>query len=359
MQAVEAANSTAALVALYGRIFDPTSLGALSMLKLSVLGAALLAVFMIILMVRHTRAEEETGRLELVRATVVGRFASLTAALILCWATSIGLGLVTAAGLTAAGLPAAGSLAFGLAWSAVGVIFSSVAAIAAQLARTSRGAIGLSVAVLGATYLMRAIADASAGDLDWLSWPSPLGLGQQLRAYAGDRFWVLLFMALFALVLAGVALTLCSARDLSAGLLSDRAGSMHASSALRGPLGLAWRLQRASLLAWLGGFVVLGLVLGNIAASVTSMVDSGPARELIAKLGGTEVMTDAFLATEMSFVGFIAAAYGIQAAMRLRSEENLGHAQAILSTSVTRNRWAVSHLSVSLAGVAALSWPVG
>src|SRR5437867_2764366 len=66
VQAAEAVNRTQSLVALYGRVYDPTSLGALALVKLGGLGAVFVAVLAIVVTVRHTRAEEETGRLELV-----------------------------------------------------------------------------------------------------------------------------------------------------------------------------------------------------------------------------------------------------------------------------------------------------
>lgn len=42
VQAAEAVNGTPALVALYGPVFDPTSLGALAMLKLGTIGATVM-----------------------------------------------------------------------------------------------------------------------------------------------------------------------------------------------------------------------------------------------------------------------------------------------------------------------------
>lgn len=62
----------------------------------------------------------------------------------------------------------------------------------------------------------------------------------------------------------------------------------------------------------------------------------------------------AFLATEMGFMGFIAAAYGIQASLRLRSEETSLHAEPLLATGLTRLRWAGSHITVAALGTAAL-----
>ncbi len=86
----------------------------------------MVAVLMVVVTIRHTRAEEAAGRLELLGAGVVGRDAPLAAALALTFGASVVLGLVTAGALVGAGLPATGALAFGLSWAAAGIAFSAV-----------------------------------------------------------------------------------------------------------------------------------------------------------------------------------------------------------------------------------------
>jgi ABC-2 type transport system permease protein len=149
-------NATTATVALYGPIYDETSIGEISLFKLGTFGAALVAILGIVLTVRHTRAEEESGRVELLSAGVLGRLAPLSAALTIVTITNVGLAVVTTAGLVRAGLPTAGSIAFGLAWAVSGLAYAGVAAIAAQLTTSARAATGLAVTVLAVTYVLRA-----------------------------------------------------------------------------------------------------------------------------------------------------------------------------------------------------------
>ncbi len=360
-QAAAAVNDIPALVALYGRVWDPRSLGALSIMKMSAFGTALIAVFATILLVRHTRAEEENGRLELVGATVVGRRAALSAALAVSFGTMLAIGVLTALGQTAAGLPAAGSWAFGLAWATTGMAFAAVAAVTAQLTTSARTATGSAVAVIGAAYVLRAVGDTSGsatGPGFW-SWLSPIGWGQQVRPYAGDRFWVLLLPLAFSAAVVAAAFALAARRDLGAGLLPDRAGPARAAAWLGTPLGLAWRLQRGALLGWAAGYVALGFVCGNIASNVGALMDSPQAQEYIVKLGGTHVLTDAFLAAEFGFVAVATAAYGISATMRLHAEEEAGRAEMVLSTAVPRLRWLASHVIVALVGTTVLSLLAG
>ena len=247
IEAANMINSTASLVALYGPIYDPTSLGALSMTKMTAVYAALVSILMVTLVVRHTRAEEEAGRLELVGSGVVGRAAPMTAALLVVGGASCVLGLLAAAGLLAAGLPVTGSLLFGAGWAATGLCFSAVAAVTAQVTTGSRAANGLGFTVIALAYGARAIGDLAEEGPGWLSWLSPIGWNQQIRAFAGDRWSVLILPLAATAVLVPVAFTLRRRRDLGSGLLRDRPGP--AAGALSSPVGLAWRLQRPLLVA--------------------------------------------------------------------------------------------------------------
>jgi len=327
---------------------------------MGIMGAVAVAVLALFIVVRHTRAEEETGRLELLGATVVGRGAPLTAALLVAGGAGLVAGAGTALGLIAVGMPPAGSVVMGLGFACLGVAFAAVAGVTAQLVKSARTAAGLAGAVLGASYLVRGIGDAAAANgLGWVSWLSPLGWWQQTRPYAGDRWWVLALLLGFAAVMSALAYVLAARRDFAAGLLPDRPGPATAAARLRSPLALAWRLQRGAFFAWAAVFVVIGLVVGGLAANVGSLLTSPQARDFITRLGGEQSVRDAFLAVELGFAGGFAAVYGVQAAMRLRSEETALRAEPLLATAVGRVKWAWSHLTIALAGAALLLLLVG
>jgi ABC-2 type transport system permease protein len=171
-----------------GHGLDQPTTGAVLMNELGIwtfIAVALMSVFMV---VRHTRTEEETERAELVRAAPVGRHAPLGAAI---------AGTATATALVAAGcavalvvfeLPATGAVAFALAVWGVGLVFTGVGAVAAQVASGSRAALGLCGAVIGIAFVLRAVGDVGNGVLSWFS---PIGWAQAVRAYADERWWVL------------------------------------------------------------------------------------------------------------------------------------------------------------------------
>jgi ABC-2 type transport system permease protein len=348
-------NKNPSMLALYGPVQDPYSVGSVSVWKVGGIAAALVAVMSILITVRHTRADEESGRLELVGAGVVGRYAALTAGVINAITANLVLLVLVSIGLIALGLPVGGSIAFALLWCGIGVMFVGVAAVTAQLTTTSRSANGLAMAVLGGSYLLRAVGDAGGHDgPTWLVWLSPLGWTAHLRPYAGEQWWVLAIVVAFAAVCLATAFVLIGRRDLGAGLLPDRLGPASAAAGLRSPLALAWRLQRGSLLGWTAGFAIYGAAIGGVVDSTQNMLGGKSGRDLLSKLGGHSGIVDAFLTTVMGIVALLASAYAVQAVLRLRSEETRGLAEPLLSTKVGRIGWAASHIAFAVVGPAVL-----
>ncbi|WP_163507530.1 ABC transporter permease [Fodinicola acaciae] len=356
VQAAAAINDIPYFVALYGPVYDPSSLGALALTKAGAAGGALVGVLAAFLVVRHTRGEEEAGRSELLGGGAVGRYAALAAAAAVSVGGCLLLGVLTCLGLVAVGLPVAGSVAFGLGWAGIGVAFAGIAAITAQLSASAATARGLALSVLAVTYVLRALGD-TAREGSWvaaLRWLSPIGWAQQVRPYAGERWWPLLLPAGCAVLAAAVAYALASRRDLGTGIVTARPGRATASAALRGPFTLAWRLQRTAFLWWLAAFAAIGAIYGVFTSSIGSMLDTPQAKAVFTTLGGQKAMTDAFLAVAFGFCGIAAAAYGVQAALRPRTEESTMRAELPLAAPVSRTRWVAGHLAFAVGGPVAL-----
>jgi ABC-2 type transport system permease protein len=342
--------------AMLGPLFNAGSIGGLVAWRAGIV-LVLAGLMGLQTVVRHTRLEEETGRQELVGSGVVGRYAGLTAALIVAFGAGLLLAVLIAGSLIALGLETAGSIAFGLAVAVSVWMFAAVASVTAQVTSSARVANGIAGGSLGLAYLLRALGDSAAeGDaLSRLSWLSPIGWSQQLRPFAGERWWVLGLAAALMVVMVGIAYALVSRRDLDAGLLADRAGPATADPSLRSPVALAWRLQRGTLLWWAIGFAVIGLAEGSVADGVTEIVGDNPLMaQVFKRLGGAEALVDNFIAAVMGIFGVIAAVYAVQATLRLRAEETGLRAEQVLATRVTRTRWVMSHVVIAIGGTALL-----
>jgi len=346
--------NSAAFVTLYGRLYG-SSLGELVTWRGGFI-PVMVGLISLLTVIRHTRTDEEAGRRELVGATVVGRHATLAAALVATVLANLALGGLSALILTSQGLEAHGSLAYGAQLISAGLVFAAVGAVAAQLTTGAGSARGIGISVLGAAYLVRVVGDLGAmagGDLSWFTWVSPLGWVTEMRPFGQERWWIPTLAVGVALALMVVAVALSARRDVGAGLLPSRLGPASAGPLLRSPLALAWRLHRGLLLAWAAGFAALGLVFGSITRSVGDMLgDNAALQEVFVRMGGTQGLIDAYLSAIMGILGLIASAYAIQAALKLRAEEASLRAEPLLATRVGRLRWAGSHLFFALLGPA-------
>lgn len=345
-----------ALRALYGPMFSPETIGGLTVWRQGAIMLVFVSLMNLLTVTRHTRAAEETGRLELVGAAVVGRRAPLTAALVTAGVADLLVVVAVTLALVGVGEPLDGSVAFALGLGLTGLFFGAVAAITAQLTDSARAASGIAGAVLAAGFALRAVGDAAQTDgLAWLSWLSPLGWAQQARPFADERWWTLGLSVLGIAVAVGVADVLVGRRDFGSGMLPTRAGPAQAAPGFDSPLALAWRLQRATLLWWAIGLAALSSMFGSVVEAITELfADTPRLADILERLGGAGMVVDVFLGAIMGVFAVLVSAFAIGAVLRLRVEETSLRAEHVLAAAVSRTRWAASHLGVAIIGPAVL-----
>ncbi|MBQ0866086.1 ABC transporter permease [Streptomyces smyrnaeus] len=337
-----------------------SSTGALTVSEGLVFTCVLVALMNILLVVRHTRQNEELGRTELVGSAAVGRHAQLTAALLVGGLANVLLIVLSTLALIGMGLPAGGSALAGLALGTVGLAFAGLTAVAAQLTESARAATGLGGLVLATTFLLRAAGDAfgntASDDITvnpaWPSWISPLGWGQQLRPYGESRVWPLALLLLCCALSVLLAVRLSVHRDVGTGMLPARRGAVRASSAMLKPIGLVWRLQRGLVLGWMVGIAVFGAVFGGIGDQVDDLFSSEKSAQFVRDLGGEGDLVNAYFAGMMGLLAVVVSGFTVQALIRLRSDEENGPTEAVLATSVSRAHWLLAHTLIALLGTA-------
>lgn len=322
--------------------------------------AVLAAMMSVLAVVRHTRQAEELGREEMLAAGVVGRYASVSAAVAVAVVANLLLAVLLGLAMLVAGQPAAGSLVGGASIALVGVTFAGVAAVTAQLVSTTRAATGLAGAALGVAFLLAALGNM-LGTVDsvalrvtsaWPSWLSPIGWGQQMRPFADNLWWPLVLAAAAAASLFGLAVVLVDRRDVGQGMWPERRGAAHASPALLSPTGLVWRLQRGALLGWAVGLLGFGLVFGALSDRIEGL--KGAATDWYATFGGDVDLIGAYWASMMQIAGMAVAGYVVTLMLRLRHDEAQGTLEPVLGTAVSRLRWLGAYAVNALAGAAVL-----
>lgn len=343
--------ANAALVAMTGPARGLDTYGGRIAWESWVYGIAI-ALMALLTVVRHTRTDEEAGRVELIRSTAVGRHALAAAAVTAAVVASAAIGALTAIVMIAIDLPVRGSLVLGSAFFGIGCVFAAVGLVAAQVTPHGRAASGLAGAVLAVAFVVRAVGDVVAPAVSWLS---PIGWMQSTQPYDSDGTSPLAPLALMFIAFAAVLLLaarLERRRDLGAGLVTPRPGPPRADASLRSAFGLSTRLHRATVWSWSVGMLLGGVTFGAIAHTADDLVgDNQAILDYLAQVGGA-TLAEIFLATIVTYLALLAAAFGIAAINRLRTEEADGHTEMVLSTSTSRGQWAASHLVQAVAGSA-------
>ena len=343
---VRTIESNPGLIALVGPPYDVSNVGGDVAWQLGGFGAAFVALMSMFILGRHTRGEEQSGRSELIGAAPVDRRAPLATALVVVAGTQVLLGAAVALTMIALGQPAEGSLAFGASLTGAGLVFAGVAAVAAQVSQTTSAMYGIVGAAIGGAYLLRAAGDVGDGTLSWLS---PIGWAQAMRPFAGERWWPLALSLTAAVALTSLAVAMRARRDEGAGLVAPRPGPATASRRLTHPLGLALRLQRGLLIGWGAGLFFSGVSIGLTGRDAESLVgDSTELSQFLGDAGGSIV--DQYFAVSMLSMALIGAGFGIQSALRMRSEETSGRLEPLLATALSRRAWAGAYVAVALAG---------
>jgi ABC-2 type transport system permease protein len=334
------------------------SVGVLSMLG---------AVWALLVATRLTRGEEDAGRWELLLAggTTRGRalslvMAGLAAGLVALWAVAAAA-CVAAGHSSHAGFTVTASLFLATTLAGAVAMFLAVGLVCGQLAGTRREANQLAGAVLGITFVIRMIAD-SVNSLAWLRWLSPFGWLEQAHPLTGSSPLALLPAAAFTAALCVAAAWIAGRRDVGAGLLPSRDSSQVHAALLNSPLGLALRLNRTVIAAWVAALAATAFIFGVVAKSASRATGNSTAvRHALDRLGatgntnGTVTYLAIFFVICAALIAF--AAVGQLAAAR--DEEAAGRVDNLLARPIGRGRWLAGRVVVAIAMIAAASIVTG
>jgi ABC-2 type transport system permease protein len=311
----------------------------------------------IFLIARHTRADEEKGRAELIRSLPVGRLSVLNAAMITAVIVNALLGLLIGLGLAAIGVESmdlSGSMLYGALICASGLAFAAITALFCQLSSGKGGAMGLSFFALGAFYMMRAAGDMNS---EVLACISPIGLAARSQAYVNNYWNPCFILLLEAAVIAAIAFKLNAARDLEQGYIPARPGRGEASAALRSSFGLAFRLLRNTIIVW----AILMFVLGASYASIIGDIDAfiGDSPQYLELLGmppalaallsdsyKTEMIQKYYLAFVTAMMTLVSTIPLLIIALKPMSEEQDHRAEHSLARTVPRAKYQIGRAHV-------------
>jgi ABC-2 type transport system permease protein len=316
-----------------------------------IVAASILAILTVI---RHTRAEEETGAAELVLSSVVGRYSRTMAALVVVGGVNALLALTMTLAMASTGFAVIDTAAMCLGVTGVATVFGAVAAVTAQLWRQSRAATGAAMGTLAVAVLVRGIGDVIDNSGSALSWFSPIAWAQQMRAFVDLRWWPFGLLVVLAGGLIALATALEGRRQYDDGNIPSTGESPNAHS-IKGVIALHMTLQRGQTVGWSVGLFLAGLAFGSMTKSLLDAAKNNP---LIARVLATQGH-DGVYTTMTQFLAAAATAYAVGAVLRVYSDEESGLGEAVLAGAVSRWRWLLTAVASAVVGSVVLMFFAG
>lgn len=294
------------------------------------------AIMNILLIGRSTRTDEEDGRLEILQSLPIGRLSHIVAVMIEALVLNLLLAGLIGVGLSAInleGMTTESSFLYGSIIGSTGFLFACITALFAQLAKTSRGAIGLSFSVLIISYMVRAIGDVSS---EALSLVSPLGWAVRTGVFIDNKWWPIGLTLTIGLIIAAIVFYLNTIRDLGAGFIPEMKGKTHASALLKSPLGFVFRMQRTNIISWAIGVFVLSAAFGAILGDLEEYYGDMELLQAFLAMNPDFSLTEQFIAMLLGILSIFSAVPATMVVLKLKGEESKNRTEHFYSRAVSR-----------------------
>lgn len=324
--------------ALYGKIYDPGTLGQLLAWESAGWLMILSAVMSVLLTFRCYRKPESSSLGELPRATGLSRLDIAVGTLILVAGTSallgVGLtGVLLALNAAYGEIPADGAVVYGLS-IALSTLGSAVLAAAVSLLVRANHA-RVSLLLVGVGYISRALADVQG--IDFFRWITPLGWFGLTRPFTDNRLWVLGICFLATVALAVVWLVGERSREYGVGILPVRERSAPSPRRISSPWRLRRLLDQGFRRTWLGTAFVISLFMASLSASMDDLLSEDEATgQIFKQMFGDMNLEIAFLTYMAEFMGIIVAVAAVSMTIRLRREERDRHVDLMRAQGIRR-----------------------
>lgn len=338
-----------AMIAMVGPVFGETyTLGAMMSQMMLLFTGIAVATMSIFIVIKHTRADEESGRFELIRSRPVGKLADIKATMSVVFIVNLIMAVLIAIGLAILNIDSmdlTGSIVYGASIGVIGIFFASIAALAAQISSTRSGAYTISFIALAVMYIMRAIGDAGS---NFLAYISPLGLFMHGAPYVYNVWWPLIIIFVISILINLVVFILKSKRDLGEGLIAAKKGRSDAKNSLLSPMGLSLKLLRGMLIGWFITMFVFGASYGSIFGDLESFLEGNEMMQQIFLSNTDFTFAEQFLTTLLVMYSMFITVPVLLILNKIRTEEKKGRIEHLYTKPIARRKVFANYILITL-----------
>lgn len=311
---------------LYGIAPDPFTIPGFTMWEMGTWILVLGSVMSLLLAVQFSRAAEENGLLELVRATGIRRQTPLLAAACTTSISSCILGLVCAVVLYAqspldAGFDLYSCLIAGKVIALTTAFFGAIGMLAAQATMTARAARIVSLSALGVLFCVRSFADI--WEIDWLRWITPFGLPHLVQPFDQNR--ILPLVVTLAVTLTCFIVAMSPYRDLHGYWLRNPLPNREPRRTALGRITLRIQNNLGASVVWGVTICIVTVAFYSVTGEMDDLIERSPnTNMLLQKLTESTNTETSYLEFISTPIGILFGCAAIQCALRASRDEATG-----------------------------------
>ena len=342
-----------AMIAMLGPLYANTiaAIYTQNMLVFVAMAVGILNIFMV---TRHTRADEEEGRLEVLRSLPIGRTTILKAVFLNVIIVNVLIALLVGLGIGAVGMEAGavgsgitdfnGAMLYGALLGVTGLIFAAITALFVQLSANNRTVLSYVFIFLGVVYMLRAMGDMN---VEILSLISPLGLIFRAEPFVSNHWWPVGVIIGATFIIGLLALRLNSLRDLGAGFIAEKPGRAHGNFLLKNPFGLAVKLTKGLVIGWGVTMFILGASYGSIFGDIEDFISSNDIFAQIFYGVATSELAVAFMSFIIVMMASVVVVPVLSVVLKIKAEEKKNRMEHVLSRHASRGVVLFSYMKIA------------
>ena len=352
---LQALSENPAIRILFGTPVALDDAGGFTVWRTSLPVLVLASVWILLAATRITRGEEDAGRLDLLLSGRLTMVDVVARSLIAVTASATVISVALGAALAAAGTNPTGSVFYAATVLGVTLTFATAGMLAAQVMPTRSSAIGVTVAFLGISLVLRMLADGASG-LAWVAWTTPFGLTARVAPYADNRVLPLLVLFAFTIAFGVAGMAAGRHRDAGSGLVAVAASRRPHTALLGSVTGFALRRAIPPTIAWAVGIASYFVLVGALIASILQFFDANHQFAELAAAAGFAGLDSAngFAAALFSLLAIPTGLYAATRLAGLVADEKARRWTPLFATETSRIRLAGNEVAVTAAGMAVL-----
>lgn len=339
-----------AMISILGPVYEsvPYTVGAIYANYMAIMSAAMLCVWNIFFVNSHTRKQEESDKLEMLRALPVGKLANITSTLIIAFIVNFIICLLIVIGfytLKPEGMELNSIINFSISINLIGLLFACLTALFSEISSSSSTTNILAFLSLFVFYMIRAIGDVTNESISVIS---PLGLVSKARSFEADNHFPIGILILEICIVVGLAYYFAINRDIKSGLIADKKGKEKLNPFINGIGTFTLKSLGKQIIIWSIVVFTFAGMYGSVLGDLEGYINSSEMIKNLLQFDPNFSLTEQFLSILMIIMSIISTIPILLFTNKIVVDEKKALSEEILTKPVSRYRYIASHIGISV-----------